>query len=660
MSNPDYTIYIKTADYKGASTDVSIYITFIDVNGKKSRNITLTDDIFGGKFEKGQTNKFPVSDISGLADLKFIEISRGIWGFGGNWFCECVWVVNEQVGGTPAPVYFPINRWLRQYVTLKIQKWDCSLPQNDASPQQRAKEIQEKQTHYVLDRKFPGVPAQVKDLPQQEMFTDHYQNDVLILSGASLGIVGNLAKVFSGDWKSVDDISNLYQTGCGFDVPQGRYRWDEDSYFAKQRTQGCNPVIMQLCTKIPSALDVTNDMLKPFLEGYTLDDAVSKNKIFLCDLSMLHSVPLAGVPLDKELVHPYALFYLNKEDELTPVAIQLFATTDKRYPHTVFLPTDGNVWKLAKMFYNNADAMVHQSSTHLGFTHLIIESIAVAVNRTLSMSHPLHRLIAPHFLYLMAINSLAITSLLAPDGWIDTTMTAGRDGVLDIIAHQFKVWRLNVEGTLPEEIKARKLDDPKILPDYPYRDDGLLVWNCIKNYVAGVVNGHYKNKNDIANDFELQNFAEILVAPYPEGCEIKGVPGNGKFETQEEIISAFTSFIFTSSAIHAAVNFGQYDEYGFPPNYPAFMNGKAPRDKSPITEADLLKQLPNKPMIQRATESLGDFEVNYTYDPVGVAALKQFNIELKEASAIIDERNKHRRIAYNHLNPKNIPNAISI
>ena len=38
------------------------------------------------------------------------------------------------------------------------------------------------------------------------------------------------------------------------------------------------------------------------------------------------------------------------------------------------------------------------------FTHLIMEGIAVVTNRELSQSHPIFRLLAPHFLFLLAIN----------------------------------------------------------------------------------------------------------------------------------------------------------------------------------------------------------------------------------------------------------------
>ncbi len=40
-----------------------------------------------------------------------------------------------------------------------------------------------------------------------------------------------------------------------------------------------------------------------------------------------------------------------------------------------------------------------------------------------------------------------------------------------------------------------------------------------------------------------------------------------------------TCIMFTCTAQHSAVNFAQYEEYGFPPNYPALLQGEPPVDK---------------------------------------------------------------------------------
>ncbi len=47
------------------------------------------------------------------------------------------------------------------------------------------------------------------------------------------------------------------------------------------------------------------------------------------------------------------------------------------------------------------------------------------------------------------------------------------------------------------------MDDPKQLPGYYYRDDGLKVWKAIKEFVTNVVKFFYLSDNDVKNDREL-------------------------------------------------------------------------------------------------------------------------------------------------------------
>ncbi|PRD33212.1 UNVERIFIED_CONTAM: Allene oxide synthase-lipoxygenase protein [Trichonephila clavipes] len=85
------------------------------------------------------------------------------------------------------------------------------------------------------------------------------------------------------------------------------------------------------------------------------------------------------------------------------------------------------------MYYNNADASYHQSCTHLGFTHLLMEGVVICTHRNLSNSHPLYKLLAPHFLFLLAINTRGLEKLVSPGGWVDKTMTIGRQGMFQLI-----------------------------------------------------------------------------------------------------------------------------------------------------------------------------------------------------------------------------------
>lgn len=69
------------------------------------------------------------------------------------------------------------------------------------------------------------------------------------------------------------------------------------------------------------------------------------------------------------MVSPICLFYLNKKNELMPIAIQIFQEPSATNP--VYFPSDPNLtWILAKMFFNMGEAQVHQSSSHIGIREL--------------------------------------------------------------------------------------------------------------------------------------------------------------------------------------------------------------------------------------------------------------------------------------------------
>ena len=53
------------------------------------------------------------------------------------------------------------------------------------------------------------------------------------------------------------------------------------------------------------------------------------------------------------------------------------------------------------------------------------------------------------------------------------------------------IWRMDVTSAPPVDCKIRGVDDPAILPNYPYRDDAIAGYKAIHTYVASVVNHFY-------------------------------------------------------------------------------------------------------------------------------------------------------------------------
>ncbi|XP_038045097.1 uncharacterized protein LOC119719671 [Patiria miniata] len=659
---PDYVIVVKTGDVKGAGTDANVFIAFINDSQCRSKDIPLNcrwkDDL-----ERGSVDSYPVTNLPNFGRIDQIELWRDSSGLKDDWFVEKIEVVHSANSDT---IVFPIHRWIKANTRHVFAKYDCLLPQHDVNKDQRKQELTEKKKLYEMECKATGLLPQIKTVPADESFSDDYKWDI-IKNKANLAIQSKIIGLTADSWKCLDDIGKLYNKSLP--VPYGMNNWRSDVEFGSQRLVSCNPNQIRRCTQIPDNLAVDDEMLKPLMEDLTTQEAIDSKRLYIMNYKVLKDLPCS---YDRKICAPIALFFVNKEKNLMPVAIQLYQ--DPAQDNPVFLPTDPEyTWLLAKMWFNNADASYHQSATHLGFTHLIMEAVALAIHRSLSPSHPMFRLLAPHFLYLIAINSRAVAKLVCEDGWVDQCMSIGRVGMFAINARTAPEWRFDVEGSLPADLNNRGVDDPEALPKYYFRDDALLLYEAIRKYVTEVVEGHYDSPDKLADDHELQEFAEILKKPQSEGgCGIKGVHGGGVFLNTVDLIDALTAFIYTSSVAHAAANFSQYDEYAFPPNYPSYMRDEVPpKDKSPRTEQDVLNCLPNKEMTlsimlvtkilsDRGTQCLGDFEIEYQFDPIGAKAVKAFKEDLVGIGKIIDKRNAQRAPPYPYLHPSEVPNAISI
>ncbi|XP_062589056.1 polyunsaturated fatty acid 5-lipoxygenase-like [Saccostrea cucullata] len=660
-----YEIKVKTGDRLGAGTDANVEIVLLGSCGKKTKSANL-DCWYRNDFERGKTDVFTIKDKTDIPEINEIKLRRDKAGMFSDWFVEKIEVTNQRSGKTSV---FPILRWIRPDVDFYVGRYDVSLPQFDPRPQQRSAELDEKRKLYEYEEKAPGLPMQVKNVPEDENFSFSHKFD-LHRRISSVVVSRRLDIIFGdGSWETLDDLTGVYSKTFG--EPKDLKDWECDVNFGWQRLNSVNPNLIRLCTHIPDKFGVTEEMIKPFLDGLTLSQAISDKRLFIIDLEILDGISLVDGYVCPT---PIALFFVNCKNQLLPVAIQLFQ--QKGCDNPVFLPSDPPyTWLMAKMWYNVGDSNYHQAVTHLGFTHLLMEGVCVAANRCLSPSHPMFKLLAPHFLYIIPINAFARTILLAEGRWIETAMVLGIKGTVELGAKGISSWRMDVEGTYPEFLKERGIycKDGKILPQFYQRDDSLDLYDAIRNYVTKYVHLYYDTLDKINNDPEIQNFGRELSMPKSEGgCGILGVPfKDGKFNSSEDLILVFTFVIYTCSVVHAAINFPQYDSYGFPPNYPTKIKGSPPKDKKPLQEKEVVRALLDRAsslhtmvvmtvLSERSTNALGDFEVNYIYDPPAVAIVEEFKKDLKNISVKIHKRNEKLERGYEYLLPEEVPNSISI
>ncbi|XP_069130261.1 polyunsaturated fatty acid 5-lipoxygenase-like [Argopecten irradians] len=659
-SDVTYDISVKTGDKKHAGTDANIHICLHCDDGNKTDKYNL-DKFFRNDFERGQKDSFSVKSIY-LARVDYIELWRDTAGILDDWFVDVIEIVCHK-----QTFIFPFFRWIKPNYHYRIRHLDTSLPEDDPFKEQRRTGLKEAREQYQLTVNIPGFPAQVKSLPEDENFSFDYVWDITKRKTHAI-LKSKIAKLTSGSWKDLDDLQNIY-TKEVLVLPESVAYWKNDEYFGYQRICKMNNTLIELCTAIPKKLAVTDEMVKPSLEGLTLAKAIQAKRLFMVDYEIMDGLP-CGVA-EHVICAPIALFFVNGKQKLMPIAIQLFQTPGKNNP--VFLPTDPEyTWITAKLWFNHADSTYHQSFTHLGGTHVTMEGTAVITHRNLSPSHPVFKLLAPHFLYLLAINTRALGNLIAPGGWADRALSVGIKGMFEVIRRKTQQWRLDVDGTLPKDLEHRGLLGENVLPGYYFRDDALQIYNAIFNYVVKYLKLYYGSPEKLMNDNELQDWAAEMVLPKDKGgLGLLGVPGNGKITTIDQLATILTSNIYMCSVAHAAANFPQYDQYAFPPAYPASMRGKPPKDKTPLSESSVLASLPEKQttldmmivtyiLSERSTNCLGNFEVQYVYDPQALAIVDEFRNELKAISQQIKEKNKTRDPPYPWLDPEEIPNSISI
>ena len=391
---------------------------------------------------------------------------------------------------------------------------------------------------------------------------------------------------------------------------------------------------------------------------------------------------------NKYLCAPLALFAVpqanNCSQSLVPVAIQCHQDPSPENP--IFTPPPPGTpesqrwsWLIAKTIVQIADANYHELISHLGRTHLLIEPFIIATARELAPNHPLGILLRPHFQGTLFINNAATVGLINKEGIVDATFGCTLDESLRITLEGVRGYPFSFnDSMLPKFFEQRGVDSTTKLPDYPYRDDAMLIWEAIHQWVASYISVYYQSDRDVVNDSELQRWFESLIAD--DGGRMTGFgesnsSGELDIHSRAYLIDAVTLIIFTSSVQHAAVNFPQAAYMSYAPNMPWAGYQPAPKRATGATKDDYFDLIP--PLEQTEAQmniaytlgsvyytQLGQYqnsnEATYFIDKDIQQPLKDFQHRLREIETIIQDRNAVRPTFYSFLLPSKIPQSINI
>ncbi|XP_027341792.1 seed linoleate 9S-lipoxygenase-3 [Abrus precatorius] len=507
-------------------------------------------------------------------------------------------------------------------------------------------------------------------------------------------------------------------------IEVSRSAWMTDEEFAREMLAGVNPNMIRCLQEFPprSKLDsqvygdhtsqITIEHLEPNLEGLTVDEAIRNKRLFLLDHH--DSIMPYLRRINSTSTKAYAtrtILFLNGDRNLRPLAIEL------SLPHPqgdqsgavsqVYLPADqgveSTIWLLAKAYVVVNDSCYHQLVSHWLNTHAVVEPFIIATNRHLSVVHPIYKLLYPHYRDTMNINALARQSLVNDGGIIEQTFLWGRYS-MEMSAVIYKNW-VFPDQALPADLLKRGMavEDPSsphgirlVIEDYPYAVDGLEIWDAIKTWVKDYVGLYYTSDDILRQDSELQAWwKELVEVGHGDKKNEHWWP---KMQTREDLVGSCTILIWTASALHAAVNFGQYPYGGLILNRPTLSRRFMP-EKGSAEYEELIKS-PQKAYLKTITpklQTLIDLSVieilsrhasdelylgerdnpNWTSDTKALEAFKKFGNKLAEIEQKLSHRNNDEKLrnrhgpvqmAYTLLFPsseggltfRGIPNSISI
>jgi arachidonate 15-lipoxygenase len=473
------------------------------------------------------------------------------------------------------------------------------------------------------------------------------------------------SNVVCGPPQSLESYGAMFRS---IGLPPICHDFHEDRVFAEMRVGGPNPVVLRRIDRLDDRFPVTQEHFAQAIPGYdTLEAALREGRLYLLDYRMLEGIENSAYPDQQKYVYaPLCLLVLHKTRKvLMPVAIQCQQTPGPENP--IFTPADGAGWKIAKTVLKVADGNHHEAVTHLGRTHLFVEPFVIATRRQLSTRHPLSILLRPHFEGTLAINHMAKGYLVDDKGPVDELLGGTIESTRNLTVKGVETYPFD-EVMLPNTFKARGVDDAEALPNYPYRDDSLLYWYAIRQWVADYLSLYYPSDAEVAQDRELAAwFAELVAA---DGGRVVGLGGGGASCTRDYLADAATLIIFTASVQHAAVNFPQYEYMSYVPNMPLACYAPAPTARGVSTEADYLAMLP--PLHHASLQmglgallgnvrytTLGEYGADRFPDPRVEEPLERFHRELRSIGRLIGQRNTSRR-PYEFLVPSGIPQSINI
>ncbi|KAK7302790.1 hypothetical protein RJT34_13686 [Clitoria ternatea] len=483
-----------------------------------------------------------------------------------------------------------------------------------------------------------------------------------------------------------NNIHNAVQDYFKFNTPHvitGNSCSILDEELGRQALAGINPLTIKRLESFPPVSDLDpsicgahesalkEEHITSHLNGMSVQQAMAKKKLFILDYHDAYIPFLNDINghEDRKAYATRTILYLTEVGTLKPIAIELSLPHQAKQVLTP--PMDATsywLWQIGKAHVCSNDAGVHQLVHHWLRTHACMEPFIIGAHRQLSVMHPVFKLLKPHLKHTLQINAMAREALINEGGIIESDFFPGKHSTKILSAAYKDWWRFDMEA-LPADLIRRGLAEPDptephglrlVIEDYPYANDGLLIWFALEDLVRTYVNYYYRDGNMIGSDNELQAwYNEVINVGHHDHANASWWP---KLSTPSDLISILTTLIWVSSVQHSAVNFGQYPLGGYVPMRSPHMKKLLPKEGDPEykkfldnPEGYLLSCLPNLfettkflAVVNILSQHSPDEEYigqrkdlsDWAGDPDIINAFYKFSVDLKRIEKEIEKKNK--------------------
>lgn len=554
------------------------------------------------------------------------------------------------------------------------------LPQNEEKTgelEKRKKHLRRMQARYQYTYEFVDTIAVVRKLPWREIPGPGYWlrggMNLLLLIPSLPRLTGTFFRYLRGrPLESYRDY--VFYPFSSQPNPDLVDNFQEDLVFGLQRVIGVNPVVLRAVTDrqpLPKKLP-ENEIRRIFEEQVGEIDfaaAVEQKRMYVLDYAVLDVLRQNPGQIDgghkQHITTPIVVLFQQSDGMLRPIAIQLYQDQGNGINNPIYTAKDGNLWLAAKTFAQIADGNHHILYTHATRIHYVMEAIIMASRRQLHTTHPLYVLLNPHLQFTLNVNHqhTFLRNRKGRPGRFGELFAGDYDATIQCMADGMTSFNFK-ESAFPNDIASREVDNPDLF--YPYREDGLLLWEAIQEFAKEYVGLYYHTDEDVTEDYEIQAWANDISAQ--DRGRIPGFPT--RFESKSELAETLGHFIFLCTAYHSCIHFNQYKYPGFVPNMPYSAYAPPPNGKDrEMDETDLLKIQPafRAAYSQTWTYFLTNFRVNRIgqykledFDTEAHKVLTRFRSQLEQIEEQIDRNNKDRPVSYDRMKPSTIPNGVTV